>query len=536
MGFYLNNKSKVSLYKSEMQRPYFVDKTLILSELFPFIESGNSHICITRPRRFGKTVMANMIGAFFEKYEDTKEIFDQLKISKSPEYEKHRNKHDVIYIDFSKMPEDCDSYDQYISRIINRLKKDLIREYPDADYEEEDALWDILDCIFDMYDGQKFIFVMDEWDCVFHKAFITREDQQKYISFLSNLLKDHGYVELSYMTGILPIAKYSSGSELNMFLEYTMASEEKFNEYFGFTESEVDDLFVKYLKICEIPAITREQLRLWYDGYATKAGERMYNPRSVVTALSNNNIGNYWTSSGPYDEIFYYIRQNIDDVQNDLALMISGEAVTAKIQEYAAVSMNLTTKNEIFSAMIVYGFLSYENGEVRIPNKELMNKFDDMIQKEERLGYVYQLAKESERMLKATLAGNTKVMEEILEYAHNTETPILSYNNETELSAIVNLIYLSARDIYRVEREDKAGKGFVDFVFYPKRECDPGMILELKVDHTSEEALEQIKNKNYKLRFQGKLAEKKVTVKKILGIGISYDRKTKKHSCQVEWL
>ena len=60
--------------------------------------------------------------------------------------------------------------------------------------------------------------------------------------------------------------------------------------------------------------------------------------------------------------------------------MISGEAVTAKIQEYAAVSMNLTTKNEIFSAMIVYGFLSYENGEVRIPNKELMNKFDDMIQ------------------------------------------------------------------------------------------------------------------------------------------------------------
>ena len=111
----------------------------------------------------------------------------------------------------------------------------------------------------------------------------------------------------------------------------------------------------------------------------------MYNPRSVVLALTNNNIGNYWTSSGPYDEIFYYIRQNIDDVQNDLALMISGEAVTAKIQEYAAVSMNLTTKNEIFSAMIVYGFLSYENGEVRIPNKELMNKFDDMIHKASKL-------------------------------------------------------------------------------------------------------------------------------------------------------
>lgn len=203
--------------------------------------------------------------------------------------------------------------------------------------------------------------------------------------FLSNLLRDRSYVQLTYMTGILPIAKYSSGSELNMFWEYTMASEAKYNEYFGFTDSEVDHLYEKYTRNTREIHISREDLKEWYDGYTTKSGERMYNPRSVVLALTNNNIGNYWTSSGPYDEIFYYIRQNIDDVQNDLALMISGEAVTAKIQEYAAVSMNLTTKNEIFSAMIVYGFLSYENGEVRIPNKELMNKFDDMIHKVSKL-------------------------------------------------------------------------------------------------------------------------------------------------------
>lgn len=434
-----------------MQRPYFVDKTLILSELFPFIESGNSHICITRPRRFGKTVMANMIGAFFEKDEDTKEIFDQLKISKSPEYEKHRNKHDVIYIDFSKMPEDCDSYDQYISRIINRLKKDLIREYPDADYEEEDALWDILDCIFDMYDGQKFIFVMDEWDCVFHKAFITRE-----------------------------------------------------------------------------------QLRLWYDGYATKAGERMYNPMSVVTALSNNNIGNYWTSSGPYDEIFYYIKNNVADVKADLVLMVAGEAVQAKVRKYAAASMNLSTKNEIFSAMVVYGFLSYENGKVRIPNKELMEKFDEMLQKEESLGYIYRLAKESDKMLQATLANDTKTMEKILSYVHDTETPILSYNHETELSAIVNLAYLSARDQYRIEREDKVGKGFVDFIFYPYDRAADGVILELKVDKTPEYAISQIKEKQYALRFKGKLAEKQQFTGRILAVGINYDKETKQHRCKVE--
>ena len=209
----------------------------------------------------------------------------------------------------------------------------------------------------------------------------------------------------------------------------------------------------------------------------------MYNPRSVTASLSNNNLGNYWTSSGPYDEIFYYIEHNVDDVRKDLALMVSGEGISAKIQEYAATSMNLISRGEIFSAMVVYGFLSYENGKVSIPNKELMDKFTEMLQKEPSLGYVYRLATESERMLRATLAGDTNTMEEILELVHDTEVPILSYNHEIELAAIVNLVYLSARDFYRVEREDKAGKGYVDFIFYPEVDKNAdAIILELKVE------------------------------------------------------
>jgi hypothetical protein len=179
-------------------------------------------------------------------------------------------------------------------------------------------------------------------------------------------------VALAYMTGILPIAKYSSGSELNMFLEYTMNSEVSFGTYFGFTESEVDELFSEYLSIQQLPQnVTREGLRTWYNGYLTKSGERIYNPRSVVSSLINNNLGSYWTSAGPYDEIYYYIKHNVDAVRDDLALMLSGIPVFARISEYAAVSMNLTTKDEIFSAMLVYGFLTYSNGWVSIPNKEL---------------------------------------------------------------------------------------------------------------------------------------------------------------------
>ena len=345
-------------------------------------------------------------------------------------------------------------------------------------------------------------------------------------------------MKFAYMTGILPIAKYSSGSELNMFAEYTMATEEKFSEYFGFTEKEVDVLYKKYeINQPEYRKVTREGLKEWYNGYHTLSGERLYNPRSVVMALTNNNLGNYWTSAGPYDEIFYYIANDVAEVRDDLALMAAGESVPVKIREYAATSQNLKTKEEIFSAMVVYGFLTCEKGRVSIPNKELMDKFADMLMKETSLGYVYSLAKESTKMLNATLHGDTETMCQILEKVHNTEIPLLSYNNETELTAVVNLVYLAARDRYRVEREDKAGIGYVDFIFYPEidKSAD-AIILELKVNHTPEEAISQIKEKKYALKFEEKLGEKRKYTGRVLAVGIGYDKETKKHHCKVEVL
>lgn len=250
MGTYLNSPNAYTLYRDETTKPYFVDKTAMIGELFPLMEQGSNYICLARPRRFGKT----------------------------------------------------------------------------------------------------------------------------------------------------------------------MAAEEKYSEYFGFTEAETDELFRRYqAQNHEAAAVTRDGLRLWYDGYHTKAGERVYNPRSLVAALTNHNLGSYWTSAGPYDEIFYYVEKNIAAVQEDLALMVSGIPVPAKIQEYAATSMKLSTRDEIFSAMVVYGFLSYENGCVRIPNRELMGKFDDMLRKEPALGYVHRLSKESERLLKATREGDTQTMCEVLE-------------------------------------------------------------------------------------------------------------------------
>ena len=443
-----------SAFQVALNSEIYVDKTGMLEYTNKVINTLQGYICNSRPRRFGKSVTANMLAAYYSKGCDSREMFSTLKISESIGFKKNINKYDVIYIDFSRLPENCQTYEEYINRIKTGIKEDLLEEFPELELKEEMPLWDILAKIFQKT-NRKFMFIMDEWDAVFHMPFISQKERQEYLLFLKNLLKDQVYVELAYMTGILPIAKYSAASELNMFVEYNMATRERFSSYFGFSEEEVDKLFQIYSETTIRPRITRHDLKIWYDGYCTASGEQLYNPRSIICALSDNQLGSYWTGSGPYDEIFYYIKGNIDEVREDFILMISGEHIEAKVQEYAATAEELTTKNQIYSAMVIYGLLTYEDGEVFIPNRELMYKYNELLLTNESLGYVYRLAKESERMLKATLAGDTQTMAEILEYDHNTESPILSYNNEIELSAIVNLVYLAARDKYRVEREDK---------------------------------------------------------------------------------
>lgn len=227
MGAYLNSISPYFMYKSECDKPYFVDKSMILQELLPLVKQGNNHICITRPRRFGKTVMANMISAFWGKGQDSRAVFSKLLIGKDKETIKYVNQYNVIHISFNEMPRICKSYEQYISRIEKRLIADLQESYPDCGISDECAVWDALMQAFSVNGNEKFVFILDEWDFIFHRDFITQEDKRDYISFLSNLLKDKPYVSLAYMTGILPIAKYSSGSELNMFIEFSMVTQQR---------------------------------------------------------------------------------------------------------------------------------------------------------------------------------------------------------------------------------------------------------------------------------------------------------------------
>lgn len=535
MAYYLNNNVCYESYKYIAQMEYFVDKSEILEELFPVLNTENRFICITRPRRFGKTAAANLIASFFSRGYDSRELFSGLKIKKSPDFEEHINKHNVIFIDFSKTPYPCEDYNTYMSAIVKKLMKDLAEQYPQCGITETDTPWDALEMIRGKT-GERFIFVMDEWDFIFHDNTFSGNDQFKFLRFLQNLLKSQAYVEMAYMTGILPIAKYSSGSPLNMFNEYTMADTgiARFSTCFGFTDREVMELYEKYSAKIENTRFTFQELKIWYDGYQTAEGESVYNPRSVNRALSENHLGTYWSSTGPYDEIFFYINHNLHEVKEDIVRMVAGEWIEVCIKNFTAETMELHSREDIFSAMLVYGMLTHKDGKIAIPNKELMLKYEEVLQRRE-MGYIAKLAKRSQEMLQATLCGDVRTMEDILSLAHDTEVPILNYNSEADLGALVNLIYLSARDNYRMEREDRAGKGFADFIFYSYDPCDTALILELKVDAAPETALEQIQEKKYALRFKDLIGDNK-TSGKVFAVALTYDRSTKKHSCAVREL
>lgn len=509
---YLNTNRSLTLFQEAVNSEIYVDKSLLIEKVSKKIRTSSKYICITRPRRFGKTVNANMLGAYFTKGHDSHEIFQNLLISKTDIYEKHLNQHNVIYIDFSQISELCDSFEKYINFIIKRLVSDLTQAY-DLKVTEDMAISELL-----LASKDSFIFILDEWDSVFYEDFMTQNNKNAYLKFLKRLLKDRPYVELVYMTGVLPIAKYSSGSELNMFQEYNFINDQVYDEYFGLNEDEVQDLCKTHSRV------SYEELKLWYDGYRMSNGKSLFNPRSVNFALSDGVCLNYWTETGPMNEIADCIENNVDAVREDVVKLVAGIPVEVELSGYSAADLRIDTRDEILSAMVVYGFLCYHDGFLRIPNRELMEKYQRVLSRDS-MGEIKEIVNRSKEMLEATITCNAKKVAAILEDVHDREIPFLQYNDENALSCVITLCYLYARKDYTIEREAKSGKGYCDYLFIPQKAGLPAIILELKVGVSCKEAIAQIKEKNYLQRVE-KYPE-------ILLVGINYN-KQKHHECQIE--
>lgn len=511
------------------------------------LNTEQCYVSVSRPRRFGKSIAANMLCAYYGKV-DSRGLFEKSRLASHDNWDKYLNSFDVIKVvmtDFIKEKMDVDVSLKKMQKLIVR---DLKRQYPDVDYFDTN---DLIQSLEDVYaeTGKPFVIIIDEWDAVFRERKKDQDGQTLYLDFLRDWLKDKRYVVLAYMTGILPIKKYGKHSALNMFDEYSIISPMQFAEYTGFTEKEVRQLCVEYhmqygeisdwydgYEICtSIPVELRDKYRMGeYEGKTIS----IYCPLSVVNAMSSGIIQNYWNKTESYEALAEYIRMNYDGLKDAVVLMMDGGSVKVDTGTYQNDMTTFYSRDDVLALLIHLGYLKYNSDtkEVSIPNKEILDEFRNSTKSEDWTG-TFSSFKKSQELLEATWNLNEDKVAELLEWFHDTAEN-KTYNSEAALSYAVQMAYYAGQKYYTTIQELDSGKGYVDLVYLPspKYPGKPALLIELKYDKTVRTAADQIRDKNYPQRLEH-------YQNNMLLICLNYDKDVnskdglfKHHRCRIERL
>lgn len=519
MGRYLNQGNEN--FQKSVNSEIYIDKTGLIEYTNRVINTLQGYVCISRPRRFGKSMAANMLTAYYSRGCDSRELFNEFEISKSLDFEKYRNKYNTISLNMQAFLSRSNNIDELIDRVKKLVIRDIKKEYPEVDYFDDT---DLIESIQDVYEEKKcpFIVIIDEWDCIFREFRQDKEAQEKYLDFLRDLLKDKACIHLAYLTGILPIKKYGTHSALNMFDEFSMLNPGPLASYVGFTEEEVKTLCIQY-------KMDIEEVKTWYDGYSFPSEPSVYSPRSVVNSMLFGKIENYWNQTETFEALQAYIDMNFEGLKDDVLSMIAGECVPVNTGSFTNDMTTFRTEDDVLTLLIHLGYLAYDsdNKTVKIPNNEVRNEYVNSVSASD-WGEVSKALKESADILQAIWQGRTKQVAEGIRQAH-FETSHIQYNDENALSYTISLALYSARNFYTVHRELAGGKGFADLVFIPRKKFQekPALVVELKWDKMVEGAINQIKKKEY----CQSLEEYKGN---ILLVGVNYNKKTKVHECMIE--
>ena len=517
---FLNRANSGEGFRELLNGKLFVDKTMLIREINEKLSTKEKWVCVSRARRFGKTMALEMLAAYYTKGIRSSQLFAGLNIEKEPTFSRHLNNHNVIWVNFNDYFNRSCSVTEGIERISRFLIQDLKNAYPGVIEAETDAVL-CLDMVYQIK-GEKFIFLIDEWDSIFRERRGKKQEQEQFLDFLRTLFKDKGYVELVYMTGILPVKKYNTGSALNMFREFTMLEPKRLAPYFGFSEEEVKGL-------CKSQStISFAELKEWYDGYYMGDAGAVFNPRSVTEALSEGKCYDYWNRTGGFSELEEYITKDFDGMGDTVIALMAGEDVSVNVLGFSNDLDSFQDRDEVITALIHMGYLTYANGKVYIPNKEIQEEFANTVKKLS-WGTVSALLRRSRELLDATIQGDEQTVSRLLEIVHDDMQEFKEYNNEHTLKCVIHLAYYAAQDEYELRFEAPSGKGFADCIMVPKRSGIPGIILELKYNRSAAEAVAQIREKHYENALKG-------AASRLLLVGINYDKKAKKHECKIQQL
>ena len=553
MGCFLNPDNDNSFIRlaNSKNKYLFVDKTDFIEHINERINEDNRFLAVTRPRRFGKTVTAHMLSAYYSKGYVGQNIFDKLEIANKPSFVEHLNKYNVLYIDMNSIKDKYISYKAdssfYIEGIddlvdflqfivVHELKQN--QEYADqinnAPLVGKKSLLSALEVVC-KYTSEKFIFIMDEWDLICREYRNEPVLLEKFIEVMRGLFKSDGgqaCFALAYLTGILPIKKYNSQSALNVFKEYNMLRPVPYEEYFGFTEEDV-------AKIVKLPQckISHQELKEWYEGYKLN-GIDIYNPNSVVSAVSDGICQSYWSGTSSNEEVVRLINMDFDGIKNDVMNLIEGARVVFDFSNFQNDMVTINNKNDVFSLLVCLGYLGCSDvggdgnyKQAYVPNKEIKYALMGIIKGQEWFERIENI-KRSESLLKAILELDATTVATLIQDVHNSPAvSLLDYNDEESLTyCVMTGLLWSTLGKYITRREEQAGKGRADLVYEPMLNgTTPLILIEFKYDGSAEEAIAQIKKQEYFKRYSGQY-------RNIIIVGINYSTKTKDHQCLIEKL
>ncbi len=519
MGIYLNpgNERFRQIINSEI----YVDKTGLLNYTNKVLNTMQCCLCVSRPRRFGKSMAAAMLAAYYDCECDSRTLFSRFEIAKSSDFETYCGRYDTVFINMQDFLSQAESITGMLALLQKSILWDLLEKYPDLRYFDYTNLPRTMQDIH-ARTKRPFIFIIDEWDCIFREYKTGHAAQEQYLDFLRTLIKDKAYIHLAYMTGILPIKKYGTHSALNMFDEFTMLDPGPLAPYIGFTQQESESLCIRY-------GLDIEEAAGWYDGYSFETEPHIYSPHSIVSCMLFGKIRNYWNQTETFEALQFYISLNFNGLKDDVLRMIAGERIPVHTGHFANDMASFQTKDDVLTLLVHLGYLGYDSLHqcVFIPNSEVRCEYVNAVSVSD-WGEVSEALKHSSDTLEAIWQKRPKQVAESMKQAH-FETSHIQYNDENALSYTISLALYAARNFYTIHREFAGGKGFADLVFLPKKRFPeiPALAVELKWNKTAAGALNQIKQKEYCKsleEYHGNL----------LLIGINYDKATKEHECIIE--
>lgn len=545
MGIYLNPGNY--MFQEAKRSEIFVDKTEMIGYVNKMLGTNQKYMCISRPRRFGKTMAANMLCAYYDREADSRWLFENCKIAQNNEnWDEYLGKFNVLRLTMTNFIGSGRNIEKAIEIIKERIIEDLIEAYPNIKIDPNDFSYSLEK--ISRISKARFVILIDEWDSIFREYADDKEGQKRYLDFLRDWLKDKEYIALAYMTGILPIKKYGKHSALNMFDEYSMIHPMQLAPYTGFTTDEVKEL-------CRAYGRNFEKIKEWYDGYhvidlippapdheqLSETGSSfspthyaLYSPLSVVKSVRTGFIENFWNQTETFEALRQYITWNFDGLKEDVAILMEGDRIKTDITGYQNDMTSFETRDDILTMLIHLGYLGYDSisKEVYIPNQEVLQVFKTSTKSRE-WSITFHSLNNSKKLLKATWAGDEETVVELIEAAHD-KTNNKTYHSEAALSYAIQLAYYYAQEFYTVIPELDSGKGYADIVYLPKQPDIPAMLVELKYDESANTAISQIHRQKYPDRLEHYKGN-------LILVGINYDKTVtnespsfKHHSCLIE--